>query len=145
MPPRNELVEWNLNLIERASYYERVRKFCCSECNSEYGCIEKKSEPVNNFSSCPNCGKDSLEVHIVGVSSFSIHGDINTIGQLADSNAKKLGRYGREEKDREAKEKHKQARRGLGLPDKEKVERMNKINKMTPEQRRRYINTGEGL
>lgn len=142
--PRNELIPWVLDILEQFAYFERVRKLCCEDCKSEYGVIEKKSDDVTEFAICPACG-GSLDVHILGTPDFAIRGNITTLGQLAEHNTKKMGKYGKEERDRQQKESNKAARKELGVPDKDKMDRVNKINKMTPAQKERYIATGEGL
>lgn len=142
---RNRLVQWTTEVLETPlEYYEKIRKFGCTECNSAYAVIEKRVEN-KPYTECPKCKTDSLESEILGVGFTFCDPGVTTVGKLAEKNAAKLGRYGRDEKDREAKEANKNGRKAMGLPDRAKVEKVNKLNKMTPQQQQKYINTGEGL
>lgn len=141
---RNKLLPWDDSIMEAPHYYERAGKYVCSECNSEYGVIKKKSE-VRQYTKCPNCGQKTLNSFILGAPSVQVRGNITTVGQLAEQNTKKLGRYGKEERDRAQSDAEKTGRKVLKTPDKDGIERVKKINKMTREQKRHYINTGEGL
>lgn len=78
---------------------------------------------------CPSCNTENLQRIIYGgLGSFMK--DAKTIGQLADSNWSKLGSYKRSEIEQSYK---KDEKRSL----------QRKINSMTPEQKERYIRTGE--
>jgi len=84
---------------------------------------------------CPRCAKHTLERVIYGGAHVFIRGEATTLGQLAEQNSKRLGKYGVEEK--EAK-KNKQVKEGL----KQHKEGIKQINKMSESQKQRYIDNG---
>lgn len=84
---------------------------------------------------CPRCAKYTLERIIYGGTHVFTKGDITTLGQLAEKNSKKLGKYGVEEK--EAK-KNEQVAEGL----KKHKEEIRQIGKMSKSQQQRFIENG---
>ena len=84
---------------------------------------------------CNHCGKDSLRRVILTSPHVSIK-NFDTIGKLADKNWREMGHYEREEKLRQD-----------NIPElnkkKDKKERINKIAKMTPEQKSNWIINGD--
>lgn len=112
--------------------------YVCIDCNHELHDI-KQSIKDDALVICPSCGKDSLQRVIYGGLASFVK-DIKTLGQAADNNLKKMGHYKRSEL--EAKEKEKQAAKqsplsGFGPASKKE------INKMTAEQKHRYIIEGK--
>ena len=84
---------------------------------------------------CPRCKKMCLTRLIsLGLPPIVI-GEATTLGQLADRNTKKIGKY----KTSEEKAKHKEI---IGKGTKERIDLNKKISKMTPEQKLRYIENG---
>ena len=102
----------------------------CSNCqhrmNDVYQSIKDEA-----LTKCPSCNTDNLQRIIYGgLGSFMK--DAKTIGQLADSNWSKLGSYKRSEIE------------SLSKKDTSSKKELNKkINKMSQEQKERYIITGE--
>jgi putative FmdB family regulatory protein len=93
-----------------------------------------KDDPLIN---CCSCGKDALSRVIYGGISCSVK-SVDTIGQLADKNWKDMGSYKRSEiaeKSKSQKQESPLQKFGTATPK--------EINKMTQEQRNRYIITGE--
>lgn len=87
---------------------------------------------------CPNCGKEALyRVIYGGLGSFMK--DAKTIGQLADRNWSKMGSYQRSELEAKNKPKNNEESNFSNFGKATKKE----INKMTPEQKKKYIITGE--
>jgi hypothetical protein len=112
--------------------------FNCKKCDCNFSCFWPISSYDKNLVdlSCENCGssqvfRDYQEDNVV----VSYH-DIKTIGQLAERNTKKMGKYHLEEKMR-------QDNMGLHKKNKEISAKRRKINKMTAEQKRKYIMEGE--
>lgn len=112
--------------------------FICNKCNSytvEYWHI---SDYDDNFKKvkCQHCkSKKVNRVYDLDNVHTTVK-EIKTIGQLAEHNTKKLGKYGLEEKllkDNKIVDKDKQ----------EKKERIRKINKMTPQQKEKWIVEGD--
>ena len=108
----------------------------------DYGCHEcgetlkdvKQSIHDEALTLCPSCGKHSLErVPYGGLGSF-MKNSSNTIGSQADKNWSNMGRYKRSEIEQSNKS---------SAEAKEKRNERNKINNMTPEQKTKYIMTGE--
>lgn len=108
----------------------------------DYGCHEcgetlkdvKQSIHDEALTKCPSCGKNSLErVPYGGLGSF-MKNSSNTIGGQADKNWSKMGSYQKSEilAKKKAEQPHDQAK-----------DNRKKINNMTPEQKRKYIITGE--
>jgi len=107
----------------------------------DYGChncgeiLEDVQQSIHDeaLKKCPSCGTNSLErVPYGGLGAFVK--DAKTIGQIADKNWSKMGSYQRSEV--EASRKHSNESR-------EKRKEMRQIASMTPEQKKKYIITGE--
>lgn len=103
----------------------------CDNCKNILHDIKQsiKDKPLKK---CQMCGKNKLQRVIFPPLCVSIRGDVNTIGQLAESNTKKMGKTKLQEI--EAKRPKDEG--------KEKRDLHRKINKMTPEQQKRYIENG---
>lgn len=108
----------------------------------DYGCTEcgetlkdvKQSIHDDALTKCPTCGKNSLQrVPYGGLGSF-MKNNSNTIGSQADKNWSNMGSYQKSEilSKKKAEQPHNEAK-----------ETRKKINNMTPEQKRKYIITGE--
>lgn len=110
----------------------------CDNCSYEMSDVYQsiKDEALTQ---CPSCGKPSLQRVIYGgLGSFMK--DTKTIGQLADNNWSKLGSYKRSEIEQQKKDKLNKEQSPLSVfGDVSKKE----LNKMTPEQKKKYIITGE--
>lgn len=91
--------------------------------------------------SCPECGQNALHRVVYGGLGTFVK-DIKTIGQLADSNWKKLGHYRRSEEEETAKQKR-QEQEGSSVFSAFGSASKKDINKMTAEQQKKYIITGE--
>ena len=107
----------------------------------DYGChscgetLEDVKQSIHDEAlvKCPSCGKNALErVPYGGLGAFVK--DVKTIGQLADNNFSKMGSYQRSELESKNKDK---------IVNKQKKDELRKINKMTSEQKTKYIITGE--
>jgi putative FmdB family regulatory protein len=111
----------------------------CSSC--EYMMIDVyqsiKDEPLVK---CPRCGENSLERVIYGGLGHFVK-DVKTIGQLADSNWNKLGSYKRSEIESQSSAKRKQEEASAFSSYGSATTK--EINKMSNEQRKKYIITGE--
>jgi len=85
---------------------------------------------------CPHCNSPNLKKVFINFPSISVVGEANTIGQLMDRNTKKMGKY--EIQDRNKKNNIHQDKEGQ-----QKKELRNKINKMTTEQKVKWIKEGD--
>ena len=106
--------------------------YACSNCNHEIIDVQQsiKDKPLRK---CTECGKQTLERVIYGGDIF-VRGEAKTIGQLADRNSKKMGKYERQAKEKEHNMKDQ-------MSEKRKLNR--KINSMTPEQKHKWIVDGK--
>jgi putative FmdB family regulatory protein len=110
--------------------------YVCDNCDYKISDVYQSIKD-NALVKCDSCGKDSLRRVIYGGICSSVK-NISTIGQLADSNWSKMGSYKRSEIVEKSKSNNSesQAKKSDSATAKE-------INKMTQEQRNRYIITGE--
>lgn len=110
----------------------------CDNCGNELNDIFQ-SFKEEALVKCPSCSQDSLVRVIYGGLGTFVK-DVKTIGQLADKNWKSMGNYKRSEVENKTKEKAKESESplaSLGSASRKQ------INKMTPEQKKKYIITGE--
>lgn len=110
--------------------------YVCETCSHELKDIYQ-SFKEDALTKCPECGKDSLiRVIYGGLATFVKN--VNTIGQLADKNWNSMGRYQRSEIEQQKKDaKEESPLSSLGPASRKQ------INKMTKEQKEKYIMTGE--
>lgn len=109
------------------------RYYICDSCDHRFDIKQEFNE--DTLKQCPECKQNELYQDLSGQYSFII-GEPTTVGQLADRNTKKMGRYELEDR-----------MKADGIPERiekrKKVEKVRKINSMTPEQKTRYIYEGE--
>lgn len=114
-----------------------VYEYQCNNCDCNFeidqGIREKPKKK------CPKCSKMKLE-RLLFPSTISIRGNINTLGQQAEANTKKLGRYAF---DRLNKDKILSGELEAEKNKKAMQEKFRKINKLTPEGKTKYMMTGE--
>lgn len=84
---------------------------------------------------CPSCGKHKLK-RILSAPDISVRQESTTLGQLAESNAKKMGRY-------ELEEKQRQDNKELGKLKRDTRKTQKEINNMTSNQKKKYILEGD--
>lgn len=85
---------------------------------------------------CPHCNSPTLVKVFINPPSISVVGEANTIGQLMDRNTKKMGTY-------EIQDKNKKNNINQNQEVIKTRERRNKINKMTPQQKLKWIKEGD--
>lgn len=106
-----------------------IYEYECQNCNYSFEIEQRiKDKPKKK---CPECKKMQLE-RLISITMGFVHGDINTIGQLADKNTKLMGKYKLSE----------EAEKNKAKQDPRK-ELHKKINKMTPRQKLKYIHEGD--
>ncbi len=108
--------------------------YVCKTCNHEmYDVVQSvKDKPLKR---CPECKKHTLE-RVISAPTVFFKGEPTTLGQLAEKNAKSMGKTLIEEKEGKNKVGKKDALREA------KTELNRKINKMSESQRQRYIENG---
>jgi len=87
---------------------------------------------------CPVCGQKTLRKIFINAPHCYVRGESQTIGQLADRNAKKMGSYERQEK-------AEGDRKGTKLTKEQSEKRKlnQKLVSMTPEQKIKWIKEGD--
>lgn len=111
--------------------------YVCDECSHEMKDVYQ-SIMDDAIVVCPNCGKSSLRRLIYGgIGSFMK--DCKTIGSLADKNWSKKGNYERSEIETQSKRSDK----GTSYFSSFGSASAKEINKMTEEQKTKYIMTGD--
>lgn len=111
-----------------------VYHYRCSECSDEFETYHSIKEPLRK--NCPSCKKDGLSVVLGSPPDIINVGEVKTIGQLAEKNAKSLGRYGLEEKMHQDQIKER-------IEAKEKMANIRKLANLSPEKKVKYIETGK--
>jgi putative FmdB family regulatory protein len=110
-----------------------VYHYKCSSCGDEYETYHSIKEDIRT--TCKICQTETLTVVLDGAPVI-INKEIKTIGQLAEANAKKMGRSKLEEKMAQDGVKQK-------LESQEKMKQARKIASLSPEQKTKYIETGK--
>jgi|TARA_R110002020_G_scaffold194354_10_gene395158 putative FmdB family regulatory protein len=106
----------------------------CRDCGHQVEEFQKFSEEP--LSECPKCKKDTFRRVMLTPPQAFIKGEVKTVGQLADRNTEKMGRYELEDRRHaDNMETHKK--------NKEANAFRKKINSMTPAQQKRYIEKGD--
>jgi len=115
-----------------------IYDYVCESCNHEINDIYQ-SFSEDALIKCPSCSQDSLRRVIYGGLGTFVK-DTKTIGQLADKNWKNMGSYKRSEIEQTKQESIRSKESPLSSLGKASRAQ---INKMTPEQKKKYIITGE--
>jgi len=107
--------------------------YACSECKEEFEVFHSIKEPLRK--DCPFCEKAGLAV-VLDEPPVIINKEVKTIGQLAEKNAREMGKYGLQEK---------MATDGTieRIKKREKRQEIQKISKLSADQQKKYIETGK--
>lgn len=103
--------EYQAEVEADLEYYKCVRGYVCENCKKTFAEIVKRKD-TNFKKKCPACNKMTLDSLIMG-DVVSFVKEIRTVGQLAEQNNKKLGKYGVEDKIRNIKHEKKAAQQEL--------------------------------
>ena len=106
----------------------------CGQCNHSFSIVQSIKD--DELKRCPECNKNHLQRVILSPPLVFIKGEPTTIGQLADRNTQKMGRY-------ELENKRNKDDMATHRKNKEVRDKRRKINKMTPEQKRKWIREGD--
>jgi len=106
----------------------------CSECGHLEEMFQKFSEKEVN--TCPECASSTYGRVILHAPFSFVKGEPTTVQQLADRNTQKMGHY-------ELQDRRKADNMDVHKKNKEANAIRNKINKMTPQQKRNYIENGD--
>jgi putative FmdB family regulatory protein len=110
--------------------------FECEPCAYYTEIFQKVDDP--SILECPVCGEHTLKKVFISAPIGMVRGEPTTVGQQADRNTQKMGRYELQERRRQD-----EVSRGLTEEKKKRREMHQKIISMTPEQKVRYIEKGE--
>jgi putative FmdB family regulatory protein len=111
-----------------------IYHYKCSNCPEDFETFHSIKEPIRKV--CPSCNSESLSVVLDGVPDIMNKGEIKTVGQLAEANAKKMGK----------EQLHKKmSDDGIfkRIKDQEKMAEVRKIASLSEEGKLRYIETGK--
>jgi putative FmdB family regulatory protein len=112
--------------------------YVCDNCDNEIHDIFQSFSEAS-LTKCEACGKDTLRRVIYGGLATFIK-DVKTIGQVADKNWSNMGSYKRSEIEQKRKDQMKENESPLSSFGKASRQQ---INKMTPDQKKKYIITGD--
>lgn len=87
---------------------------------------------------CPICEQETLKKVFISAPAMFVRGEPTTIGQLAERNTSKFGKY-----ELEAKKECDKIQKAVSEEVKKKRQQHRAIQSMTPEQQVKYIKTGE--
>jgi putative FmdB family regulatory protein len=104
----------------------------CKDCNFGAEVFHGFRE---NAGPCPQCNSANFRIVVLSAPNGAVN-DIKTVGQLADYNWKKMGPYEREDKVREDRVQE-------AIDRREYNKKMNKLARMTTEQKQKYITDGK--
>jgi putative FmdB family regulatory protein len=117
--------------------------FKCQECDYELEVEQSIKKPTPNRKKCPECGKNKLERLLFAPHVYNKPGDDKiTLGLLSDRNASRFSQDQKEALDKKngvKRKKRKEKKQFWESSDKE----MKQIANMTPQQKKKYIETGE--
>lgn len=106
----------------------------CKECNYSLSIVESIHSEAQTI--CPECQKKSFRRVILEAPMFTMKGEAKTLGQLADRNTQKMGKY-------ELENRMQQDNMELHKKNKDVSAKRRRLNKMTPEQKRKWIMEGD--
>jgi len=106
----------------------------CSECGHLEEMFQKFSEKEIN--TCPECASNTYGRVVLQAPIGFVKGEPTTVKHLADRNTQKMGHY-------ELQDRRNADNMDLHKKNKDANAIRNKINKMTPQQKRNYIENGD--
>jgi putative FmdB family regulatory protein len=110
--------------------------FECEPCAYITEIRQSASEP--NILKCPICEQETLKKVFISAPTVFVRGEPTTIGQLAERNTSKIGKY-----ELETKRESDKIQTAVSEEVKKKRKEHRAIQSMTPEQQVKYIKTGE--
>jgi len=110
-----------------------IYHYRCENCGNDFEI--RLSIKEDKLKTCESCGEDALDIIIDGPFELAVK-EVKTLGQLAEKNAKSMGK--------EQLQKKMEADGSLEtIKKKEKMKEINKIANLSPEKKRKYIETGK--
>lgn len=111
-----------------------VYHYKCSNCPEDFETFHSIKEPLRKV--CPSCQNETLGVVLDSAPVIMNKGEIRTIGQLAEANAKAMGKE-------QLQMKMEQDGVTKRMKDQEKMAEVRKIASLSPENKLKYIETGK--
>ena len=115
-------------------------EYQCEECDHNFEIVKMISDPHESM--CPKCKKLTL-YQVISPSTVFIKGEATTVGQLADRNTKKMGKYELGDKRGRQEEGNLKNKKEKGWVEKSGSATKAEINKMTKKQKANYIRDGK--
>jgi len=117
--------------------------FKCEECECELEVEQSIKKPTPNRKKCPECGENKLERLLFAPHVYNKPGDDNiSVGLLSDRNTERFSEDQKQAIDLKNGIKRKDPKKGNSFWEKSQKE-MKNIAAMSPEKKKRYIETGE--
>ena len=117
--------------------------FKCEECDHELEVEQSITKPTPNRKKCPNCKKNKLNRVLFTPHVYNKPGDDKiTLGLLADRNTTRLSEDQKKSIDKKYGGKKKGKKEGKHFWETSE-KNMKQISSMTPEQKKKYIETGK--
>ena len=118
--------------------------FKCGECNYELEVEQSIKKSTPSRKKCPNCKKNKLSRVLFAPHVYNKPGDDNiTLGLLSDRNAERFSADQKEAIESKYKTKTKRKKKKVKNFWEKSDTDMKKISSMTPQQKKKYIETGE--
>jgi putative FmdB family regulatory protein len=114
--------------------------YLCNDCGCEF-------ERVHGFGKTPEpcqCGSSNIKIVINQAPMSFVKGEPTTLGQLAESNTKKMGHYELQDKRGKHEEGNLKNKKSKEWWEKSGSASKSEINKMSKTQKARYIKDGDG-
>jgi len=116
--------------------------FKCQECDHELEVEQSIKKPTPNRKKCPECGKNKLERLLFAPHVYNKPGDDNiSVGLLSDRNSERFSEDQKKAIDKKNNVKRQKKSKKQFWEASEKD--MKKISSMSPQQKKKYIETGE--
>jgi len=117
--------------------------FKCEECEHELEVEESIKNPIPNRKKCPECGKNKLERLLFAPHVYNKPGDDKiSVGLLAQRNANRFSEDQKQAIDAKngVKRQNKETKKAFWETSDKNIK---EISKMSPAQKKKYIDTGE--
>ena len=116
-------------------------EYRCLECEYEFSeHLEMKKYKTRK--KCPSCNKHKLQ-RVLGAFTAFVRDEPTTLGQLAERNTQKFGRYELDKKNREQNKGKNVDKNDQLWYHKNGKASQDEVIKMTPEQKKKYIEEGK--
>ena len=116
-----------------------IYEYQCDKCEHNFEIAKGFND--SHKKKCPKCGKLSL-YQVISPPTIFIKGEATTLGQLADRNTAKMGKYELDDKRAKQEKGNLKKKKEKGWVEKSGSATKAEINKMTKKQKANYIRDG---